>query len=94
MALIFCTLSDTGLDDADIPISYFRVQFENGVLQYISVIAPGLDQSEVIADRAGGSIAITGEIEGVEIELGQLAITGIRIDNGSRNQSITIEASL
>jgi hypothetical protein len=94
MALIFCTLSDTGLDDADIPINYFRVQFEGGVLQYISVIVPGMGQSEVIADRSGGNIAIAMETDGVEIEIGQMAITGIRIDNGSRNQSITIEASL
>lgn len=86
---IYCT----GFDTITIPISSFRVQSESGVISFLQAVIPGMNFAEQIADRAGGNLAICFNQDGVEISIGEKAISSIRIDEGGKSQSITLQAN-
>lgn len=90
---VICTLVLSGLPDAQVPISAFQVYLENGAVKSIQAVAPSLAHSEQIADRAAGDIVLTAGDGEQAIEFARQAITGLRIDNGAHNQSITIRSA-
>lgn len=81
-----------GYQDIFPPASSFSCQWENGAAKYIQVTIPGMEWAEAIADRSSGSIELTHDNNEIETPFVVLAITGIRIDEGSINQSITLQA--
>lgn len=84
-------------DDMVLPISFFQAFINNNTGDSLSVVIPNLILADDISDRAEGSIALskaryntdgTRMIEDIVI----LPISDIRLDEGARNQSITITA--
>jgi len=90
---VLCRLVCDGFDDVVIPISSFSVQLQDGAISYIQVVIPGLNYADIIADRADGDVGLYYHTSGSDNEIGILPITDIRIDEGGKNQSITLQAN-
>lgn len=91
-----CVLSLAGLADLTIPTSSFQARFKSGDPSFLSVVVPGLDQAEDIAARAGGTLRVymvKTFSDGNQIRemLGEVTNDDIRTDEGTENQSITID---
>jgi hypothetical protein len=96
--LYFLTLTGApdGLADIVIPMESFQARHRSGDPSYLSVVIPGVDNAAAIAARSNGEMVIhmskamggviyhTEEILRVELET-------IRTDEGSVNQSITLD---
>jgi hypothetical protein len=98
VSVVLCALRLEGVPDLDVPISSFQVTIDEGGSRRLQVVVPSLDQAEGIADRAGGEIAILQRFVysggGQRIfEIARVPISGIRIDEGSVNKSITLYAA-
>jgi len=76
-----------------IKISSFSLRKENGETKYISVVLPSLVEADSIADMADGTLHLWRMNNGVATEIGNLALSDIRIDEGGKNQSITLQAN-
>ena len=92
-----CTLTgiEDGLDDLIIPISSFQVRLMAEGKSFVSVVAPGDDLWDDIADRQNGRLMVqncrlyNGEVVQRET-VGYCKLEEIRIDKGSVNVSATL----
>jgi hypothetical protein len=80
--------------DIRLQITAFESIVENGTMKYMQVVIPGMTYAGDIADRAGGLLSVYMVRSGVVTEIGSLPISGISIDEGALNQSITLYARL
>lgn len=91
---VIAALRGTTVIDMMIPIESFQARNEAGVIKNISAVVPGMDYAEQIADRSDAILSLY-YADGVSaIEIGSLPITSIRIDEGAKSQSITIQAAV
>ncbi len=89
------TLSDGILDDIDIPISSFQGRFRSGDPSFLSVVVPGNDQYEAIAERDQGDMILTMQycVDGAVFHsevLCTVDLEEIRLDHGSVSASVTL----
>lgn len=84
-----------GVSDLEIPISSFQGRFSSGTPSYLGVVIPGTDHAGDINDRINGDLVVelayllNGE-ESLREEIARTALENIRIDEGSRQESITL----
>lgn len=86
-----CTLGDLTL-----PITSFQARFKSGDPSFLSVVVPGLDLADDIAARVGGLLRIYmiktySDGNQTREMLGEVTQDALRLDEGARNQSITID---
>jgi hypothetical protein len=91
-----CVLSLAGLADLAIPMSSFQARFKSGDPSFLSVVTPGMDLALDIADRAGGLLRVymvKTFSDGNQIRemLGEVTNDDIRTDEGTENQSVTLD---
>lgn len=85
-----------GIDDVVIPISSFQSRIKSDDPTYLSVVIPGTDWSSEINARLNGELIVkmgyrlNNEIVLSEI-IAQVTMDGIRIDEGTSKQSITLD---
>jgi hypothetical protein len=93
----FCTLTGAAdeTSDLELPIQSFQARKRDGEATYLSVIIPGWDYSQQIADRSNGQLIIdmayyVGSVEQLREEILKVDLDNIRTDQGPRNRSITL----
>lgn len=84
------------LGDLTIPITSFQARFRSGDPSFLSVVVPGLDYSDDIIARTGEQLRVymvkTYRDGNVTREmLGEVTQDALRLDQGARNQSITLD---
>lgn len=84
------------LGDLTIPITSFQARFKSGDPSFLSVVVPGLDYADDIVARAGDLLRVymvkTYKDGNVTREmLGEVTQDALRLDQGARNQSITLD---
>jgi len=84
------------LGDLTIPITSFQARFKSGNPSFLSVVVPGLDYADDIVARAGDLLRVymvkTYKDGNVTREmLGEVTQDALRLDQGARNQSITLD---
>lgn len=84
------------LGDLTIPITSFQARFKSGDPSFLSVVVPGLDYADDIVSRAGDLLRVymvkTYKDGNVTREmLGEVTQDALRLDQGARNQSITLD---
>lgn len=81
--------------DVEISISSFQCRLRSGDPTYLSIVIPGINYSDEIIARSNGDLVIDmaykidGEISQRE-EIVRVELEDIRIDQGARNQSVTL----
>jgi len=90
-----CVLSASGLADVVLPMSFFQGRLRSGDPSFLSMIIPGLDYADDIADRADGTLRVymvKTYRDGNRImeNLAAADLDDIRVDQGAMNQSITL----
>lgn len=83
------------LGDLTIPITSFQARFKSGDPSFLSVVTPGLEYTDEIVARVGDLLRVymvkTYRDGNVTREmLGEVTQDALRLDEGARNQSITI----
>ena len=93
----YCTLTGAadGLSDLTIPISSFQASKRTGESTYLSVIVPGMEQAEEIADRSNGELVIymaylLDGVESLREEILRVDLEQINPQEGARSRSITL----
>jgi len=81
--------------DVTIPIASFQSRLEDGTPSFLSVVIPDTSYSSAINARSNGQIIVEmiATVDGAEAlreEIARVDLEAIRIDDGSRNKSITI----
>lgn len=84
------------LGDLTIPITSFQARFKSGDPSFLSVVVPGLEYTDEIVARTGDLLRVymvkTYRDGNVTKEmLGEVTQDALRMDEGARNQSITID---
>ena len=82
--------------DMTIPITSFQARFKSGDPSFLSVVVPGLEYTDEIVARTGDLLRVymvkTYRDGNVTKEmLGEVTQDALRMDEGARNQSITID---
>lgn len=89
-----CDLVETpGLSDLELLVGYFSAQIDDSGVVTLSMTAATMDQAEAIADRSAGVLVVSMVDGEVCIEMLRANLTGIRIDEGTSNKSITLYAT-
>lgn len=93
--LFTLTGSADSTTDIEIPIKSFQGRLRQGDPSYLSLVVPGIDYSDEIIARSNGDLVIDMAFKqaGAYIqreEIARVELEDIRIDQGARNQSITL----